>query len=59
VIRGAGASVLHLEEVAFMTQLRDSLKGALLVTKGGGKIVGLSTAQAGTYAASLALDVDL
>lgn len=55
-MRGAGATVIHAEEVATWEQAQPSIESAKMVTQGGGHMVCLSTAQVGTYAADLVLD---
>jgi hypothetical protein len=54
-LRGITATVCHMEEVGFWSELKPSITGALPTIKGGGRIVMVTTAAAGTYAAELAL----
>lgn len=56
VFRGAGATAVHAEEMGHWTQLKDSITGAKMVLQGGGHWLGLTTPNAASYCADIALD---
>lgn len=53
VLRGRGATLLHFEEVGVWVKAKQTVEGALPTLRGGGHLVCISTANAGTYAADL------
>lgn len=55
-LRGAAATLLHFEEVAFWTDAASTIGGALPTLRGGGHCVMITTAKVGTYAADLRND---
>lgn len=54
--RGAGCTFVHAEEIAFWPNARPSIEGMLPVLLGGGHLVAITTAQAGTYAHQIVSD---
>jgi hypothetical protein len=48
--RGPGATLLHVEELAFLNNAKALIEGALPTLRGGGHIVAISTANASSYA---------
>lgn len=51
--RSYGVTALHFEEVAFWEMAQQAIEGAIPTLRGGGHIYCITTAQAGTYAASI------
>ena len=49
-VRGAGATFLHCEEVAFWERAKQTIGGAIPTMRGGGHICLITTPQTGTYA---------
>lgn len=49
-LRGPGATLIHLEELAFWEQAQQSVEGALPVVRGGGHVVAITTPNAASYA---------
>jgi hypothetical protein len=49
-IRGAAATLLHMEEVAFWEQAKPTIGAAIPTMRGGGHIVLVTTPQVGSYA---------
>jgi len=49
-LRGPGATLLHIEELAFLNNAKQMLEGAIPTLRGGGHIVAISTANAASYA---------
>lgn len=49
-LRGAGATLDHLEEIAFWEQAQQTVEGLLPTIQGGGHCIAISTPAAGTYA---------
>lgn len=54
--RGAGCTFVHAEEISFWPNAKQSVEGMLPVLLGGGHLVAITTAQAGTYAHSIVSD---
>lgn len=52
-VRGAGATALHVEEVAFLEKAQATIEGALPVVNGGGHVYMVSTPNAASYAKKL------
>ncbi|MHA2642986.1 MAG: hypothetical protein V2G41_10100 [bacterium JZ-2024 1] len=48
--RGAGATLVHAEEIAFWPDAQRAVEGILPVLIGGGHLIAITTPQAGTYA---------
>lgn len=49
-LRGAGATFLHIEEVAFLEQAQQTIESSLPVVKGGGHVCCVTTPNAASYA---------
>lgn len=49
-VRGAGSTVLHVEEVAFMDRAEKTVGPALQTLRGGGHAILITTANSGSYA---------
>lgn len=56
VFRGAGATVVHMEEGAFMPDFKRTLSGMGPTLTGGGHCLVITTAESSSYAADIALD---
>ena len=54
--RGAGTTLVWMEEVAMWTEAQPSIESAKMTTQGGGHCLLISTAQVGGFAADLVLD---
>jgi hypothetical protein len=54
-LRGVTATLLHMEEVAFWDNAQASIEAALPVLRGGGHIICISTANAGSYARKIVM----
>lgn len=52
-LRGFAATLLHLEELAFWEHAKPTIEGALPTLRGGGHVLAITTANAGTYADDL------
>lgn len=49
-LRGPGATLIHLEELAFWEQAQTSVEGALPVVRGGGHVIAITTPNSASYA---------
>lgn len=49
-LRGPGATLVHLEELAFWEQAQQTVEGLFPIVQGGGHVVAVTTPQAATYA---------
>jgi hypothetical protein len=49
-LRGPGATLAHLEEIAFWEQAQQTIEGLLPITQGGGHVVAVTTPNSASYA---------